>query len=60
MNDKIKQGDSVTFNLNEKVIGLTGKVCGKVGPIIIIELDKKLDGYEFTHIYITDVQIVKS
>ncbi len=57
MNETIKQGDSVTFNLNEKITGLTGKVCGKLGPIIIVKLGNKLDGYEFTHIYITDTQL---
>ena len=59
MNENLKQGDSVTFNLNETITGLTGKICGKLGPIFIVELDKPLKGYEFTHIYITDLQIVE-
>lgn len=57
---EIKQNDSVTFDLSEKVVGLTGKVCGKLGPIVIVELDKPIEGYAFTHIYITDSQITVS
>ena len=60
MSEKFKQNDKITFNLNEKIIGLTGKVCGMLGPVIIIELDEKLNGYEFTHIYIVDNQVVES
>lgn len=59
MNETIKQGDSVKFNLNETIKDLTGKICGKLGPIIIVELDVPLKGYEFSHIYIVDSQIVK-
>ena len=55
---ELKQNDKVTFNLNDKVVGLTGKVCGKLGPIYIVKLDNKLQGYDYTHIYITDGQIV--
>jgi len=54
---KYKQGDSLTFNLNETVKDLTGKVCGKVGPMIIVELSEPLKGYEFSHIYILESQI---
>ena len=54
---ELKQGDTVTFDLNEKVVNLTGKVCGKLGPVVIIEMDSKIQGYDFTHIYIVDSQI---
>jgi hypothetical protein len=55
--NKYKQGDVVVFDLNEKSIGLKGKVCGVVGPVIIVELDGVLTGYPFTHIYILDTQV---
>jgi len=55
--NELKQGDKVTFDLNEKSVNLTGKVCGKLGPVIIVELDNALQGYAFTHIYIVDTQI---
>ena len=54
---ELKQNDKVKFDLNEKVVGLTGKICGKVGPVVIVELDKAMTGYEFTHIYILDTQV---
>lgn len=57
--NKFKQNEKVTFNLNEKVANQTGKVCGVIGPVIIVELDNKLDGYDFSHIYIVESQIVK-
>lgn len=60
MNESLKQGDKVTFDLNEKTVNQTGKVCGKLGPVIIVELDSPLSGYDFTHIYIVDSQIKKS
>ena len=59
MNKKLNQNDTVTFDLNENVKGLTGKVCGVIGPVIIVETDNKLDGYDYTHIYIVESQIVK-
>lgn len=34
-----------------------GKVCGSVGPVIIIELEAPIKGYEFTHTYVLDAQI---
>jgi hypothetical protein len=55
--NEVKQGDKVTFDLSEKVVNLTGKVCGKLGPVVIVELDTALNGYPFTHIYIVDSQI---
>lgn len=55
--NEVKQDDKVTFDLSEKVVNLTGKVCGKLGPVVIIELDNALQGYAFTHIYIVDSQI---
>jgi hypothetical protein len=54
---ELKQGQKVTFDLNEKVVNLTGTVCGKLGPVIIIELDTALKGYDYTHIYVVDSQI---
>jgi len=54
---ELKQNDKVKFDLNEKVVGLTGKICGKVGPVVIVELDAPMGGYEFTHIYVLDTQI---
>ena len=58
--NELKQNDAVTFDLDETKKGITGKVCGKVGPVIIVELNpNQLKGYEFTHIYILDSQIVK-
>jgi hypothetical protein len=56
---KLKQGQEVTFDLNEKVRGLTGKICGVIGPIIIVELKETLKGYNYTHIYILESQIQK-
>lgn len=56
---ELKQNDEVTFNLNEVSTDIKGKVCGKVGPIIIVELIDKLKGYDYTHIYIVDSQIKK-
>ena len=54
-----KQGDKVVFDLNDVSININGMVCGKVGPIIIVELIDKLKGYDFTHIYVLDSQIKK-
>ena len=55
--NELKQGDKVRFDLTEKIVDINGIVCGKIGPVIIVELDGPLKGYEFTHIYILDTQI---
>lgn len=62
MNDKNKysQNDRVYFTIGEKpgrVIEGWGKVCGKTGPIWILELEKSIDDYPFTHVQIMDAQI---
>ena len=56
-NVRRNQGDKVTFNLNEHIIGLTGKVAGVLGPVIIVELDMSLKDYPYSHIYVIDTQI---
>jgi hypothetical protein len=56
MNER-KQGEQVVFDLNDKCTNIKGKVCGVVGPVIIVELTEALKGYEYTHIYILDAQI---
>ena len=53
---KYKQGDRVFFTLSADRNGW-GKVCGLVGPVIIIELEQPLEKYDFTHIYVLDTQI---
>jgi hypothetical protein len=54
---KHKEGDKVYFEMGEKLPSGWGKVCGIVGPIIIIELKEKIPNYPFTHTYIIDSQI---
>ncbi len=51
------QGDRVYFSMEDGMPSGWGKVCGMVGPIIIIELEKAIASYPFTHIYIIDRQI---
>ena len=55
--NKYKQGDRVYFEMGEQLPSGYGKVCGSVGPVIIIELETSIKGYDFTHTYILDAQI---
>jgi hypothetical protein len=43
--------------MGEKLPTGWGKVVGMVGPVIIIELEKPITGYPFTHTYILDAQV---
>jgi hypothetical protein len=52
-----KQGDRVYFVMGDKLPSGWGKVCGSVGPVIIIELETPIQGYNFTHTYILDAQV---
>jgi hypothetical protein len=52
-----KQGDRVYFEMGVQLPTGYGKVCGSVGPVIIIELEAPIKGYEFTHTYVLDTQI---
>lgn len=56
---KHSQNERVYFSLGENAPSGWGKVCGQVGPVIIIELESPIQGYEFTHTYILDQQIVE-
>ena len=57
---KYKQGDRVYFEMGEKLPSGWGKVCGSVGPVIIIELETPISGYAYTHTYVLDAQIKKN
>jgi len=57
MNEKYKQNDRVYFVMGEKLPFGWGKVCGSVGPVIIIELETPIAGYDYTHTYVLDTQI---
>lgn len=59
MSEKFKynQGEVVYFVMGEKLPTGYGKVCGSVGPVIIIELQQPIEGYPFTHTYVMDAQI---
>jgi len=59
MNEELTQGLEVTFDLSETSTNIKGKVCGKIGPVIIVELLTALKDYNYTHIYILDNQIKK-
>ena len=54
---KYKQNDRVYFEMGDKLPTGWGKVTGVVGPVIIIELEKPIQGYTFTHTYVLDAQI---
>jgi hypothetical protein len=56
---KYKQGDRVYFEHLNGMGHAWGKVCGVIGPVIIIELEVPFTNYEYTHIYILDAQITK-
>jgi len=55
--NKYKQNDRVYFEMGDQLPTGYGKVCGSVGPVIIIELEVPIKGYDFTHTYILDNQI---
>jgi hypothetical protein len=50
-----KQNDRVYFTVGD--ISGWGKVCGQVGPILIVELETVIANYPFTHTYVMDVQV---
>lgn len=54
---KYKQNDRIYFSLGEKLPSGWGKVCGVIGPVIIVELEQPIKGYDFTHTYIVDAQV---
>jgi len=54
---KYKQNDRVYFEMGGPLPSGWGKVCGSVGPVIIIELEVPIAGYEYTHTYVMDAQI---
>ena len=54
---KYNQDDKVYFSMGEGLPNGWGKVCGAVGPVIIVELEKTITGYPFTHTYVIDSQI---
>jgi hypothetical protein len=56
-NTKYTQGQRIYFEMGEKLPSGWGKVCGVVGPVIIIELEVPITGYNFTHSYILDAQV---
>lgn len=55
---KYNQGDRVYFSMGEGLPTGWGKVCGFVNPVVIVELEKPIANYAYTHIYILDKQIV--
>lgn len=54
---KYTQGQRIYFNMGPKLPCGYGKVCGVVGPIIIVELELPIENYPFTHFYIIENQI---
>lgn len=56
---KYNQNDRVYFKMGAKLPTGWGKVTGMVGPVIIIELEKPIEGYPFTHTYILDTQVIE-
>ena len=54
---KFKQSDRVYFEMGENLPKGWGKICGVAGPILIVELETPIKGYEYTHTYIVDAQI---
>jgi hypothetical protein len=60
MADKYKQNDRVFFSITVPAAGTLegyGKIAGKTGPMWIIELEKPINNYPYTHIQVMDVQI---
>jgi len=57
MNEKYKQNDRVYFEMGPQLPSGWGKVCGSVGPVLIIELETPITGYAYTHTYVLDAQI---
>ena len=57
---KYKQGDRVYFEIGENQPSGWGKVCGVIGPIVIVELKDTIGNYNYTHFYILDAQIKKT
>lgn len=55
--NKHKQGERVYFEMGEKLPTGWGKVCGSVGPVVIIELETPIPNYPYTHTYVLDAQI---
>jgi hypothetical protein len=58
--DKFKQGDRVYYEMGESKPFGFGKICGVIWPVIILELESPIEKYDFTHIYVLDVQIKES
>lgn len=54
---KYSQGDRVHFSMGDGLPNGWGKVCGIVGPVIVVELEQAIAGYPFTHTYVIDSQI---
>lgn len=55
--EKYNQGERVYYEMGQNLPTGWGKVAGVVGPVIIIELEKPINGYPYTHTYILDAQI---
>jgi len=58
MSDKYKQSQVVYFKLKDEMPPAAAYVCGVIGPIVIIEPVNPIPGYDFSHIYVIDSQIV--
>jgi hypothetical protein len=55
---KYKQDERVYFNVGEGLPKGYGTVNGILGPIIILKMETAIKDYPFTHIYVTDNQIM--
>lgn len=58
MSDKYKQDQVIYFKLKDELPAAAAKVCGVIGPIVIIQPIEPLQGYNYSHIYVIDSQIV--
>lgn len=56
---KYVQGQRIYFNMGPGLPCGYGKICGVVGPVIVVELELPIKDYPFTHFYILDSQITE-
>ncbi len=60
MNEKYKQNERIYFEMGPQLPSGFGKVVGMVGPVIIVELETPITGYNYTHTYVLDSQVKPS
>jgi hypothetical protein len=59
MKNKYTQNQRIYFSLGENKPQGWAIVCGVQGFVIILKPENEIEGYDYTHIYVIDSQIIE-